>query len=86
MTPRRGRATNQNQGVGATPDGELASLPHVLTVVEAARILRISPASVYRGVRDGTVPALRINRRVLIPRDAIASLLHRAAQHREKGR
>lgn len=62
MASKRGRGPNSNPYERAAPEAELASLPDVLTVVEAARVLRISPASVYRGVREGTVPALRIDR------------------------
>ena len=43
----------------------------MLTVPEAAQILRINKIAVYELARVGRIPALRIGRRVLIPRDAL---------------
>lgn len=43
----------------------------MLTVPEAAQILRIDKITVYELARVGRIPALRIGRRVLIPRDAL---------------
>ncbi len=43
----------------------------MLTVPEAAQILRIDKITVYELARAGRIPALRIGRRVLIPRDAL---------------
>ncbi len=40
----------------------------VLTVDEAARILRISRGLAFAATRDGTLPSIRIGRRILIPR------------------
>ncbi|HXH78141.1 helix-turn-helix domain-containing protein [Nocardioides sp.] len=45
-----------------TPDLE------VLNRVEVARLLAIDPRTVDHGIDDGTIPAVRIGRRVLIPR------------------
>ena len=47
-----------------------------LTVAEAAKALGLSRNSVYEGVRRGEIPALRIGRRVVIPRTALAALFH----------
>jgi excisionase family DNA binding protein len=46
-----------------------------LTVEEAAATLGISRASAYEGVRRGEIPAIRIGRRVLVPRVALDRLL-----------
>ena len=53
----------------------LASLEaaHVLTVDEAAKLLRISRGLAFQAVRAGKLPHVRIGRRILIPR---ATLLH----------
>ena len=46
-----------------------------LTVEEAAATLGISRASAYEGVRRGEIPAIRIGRRVRVPRVALDRLL-----------
>lgn len=43
----------------------------MLTVPEAAQILRIDKVTVYELAKSNGFPALRIGRRVLIPRDAL---------------
>ena len=43
----------------------------MLTVPEAARILRIDKVTVYKLAKSNGFPALRIGRRVLIPREAL---------------
>ena len=50
-------------------------LPLMLTVEEAAEVLRIGKNSAYAAVADGSVPSVRIGRVIRIPRDALASLL-----------
>ena len=51
------------------------TLGPVLTVDEAAAYLRISRGLAFAAVRDGTLPSLRIGRRILIPRRALDLLL-----------
>ena len=53
-------------------------LPDVLTVDEAACLLRISRGLAFAAVRDATIPSIRIGRRILIPRDRLLSELLRA--------
>lgn len=43
----------------------------MLTVPEAAQILRIDKVTVYELAKSNGFPALRIGRRVLIPREAL---------------
>ena len=47
----------------------------VLTVDEVAKLLRISRASAYEGVKTGAIPSVRVNRRILIPAAQIARML-----------
>jgi len=47
----------------------------VLTVSEAAEILRVSRAFAYELVARGTLPAVHLGRRILIPRLALERLL-----------
>jgi excisionase family DNA binding protein len=53
----------------------LADLPDVLTVDEAAKILRISRSTAYAAVRKGDLPVLRIGRRILIPKANLMTVL-----------
>ncbi len=48
---------------------------HVLTVEEAAKILRISRNSAYEAVKRGDIPSVRIGRRVLVPRTSLEKML-----------
>ncbi len=51
----------------------------LLTVNEAARMLRVSRASVYRRIADGQIPALRIgdgHGPLRIPSDELDAWLH----------
>ena len=49
--------------------------PQVLTVDETARLLRISRGLAFTAVRDGTLPSIRIGRRILIPRQALDDVI-----------
>ena len=46
-----------------------------LTVSEAAQALGLSRNSCYQAVETGTLPSLRIGKRILIPRFALERLL-----------
>ena len=48
-----------------------------LTVDEAARRLGISRGLAFKAVRDGVLPAIRIGRRLLVPRTGFERLLSR---------
>jgi excisionase family DNA binding protein len=43
----------------------------VLTVSEAAKVLRVSRSFAYELITQGELPALRLGRRVLVPRAAL---------------
>ena len=51
----------------------------LLTVSEAARLLRLSRAFTYELVNRGDLPAVRFGRRVLVPRAALERCLAQAA-------
>lgn len=46
-----------------------------LTVTEAAACLGISRNTAYQAVREGTVPSIRVGRRILVPVHALEELL-----------
>lgn len=53
----------------------MSELPLVLTVEEAADVLRISRGSAYEGVRTGAIPCVRIGRTIRVPRHLLLQLL-----------
>jgi excisionase family DNA binding protein len=50
-------------------------LPPVLTVVQTAAFLGVSRGLAYEAARTGEIPALRIGRRIVVPRDALLARL-----------
>jgi excisionase family DNA binding protein len=53
----------------------LATLPEVLTVREAAAILRVGRNQLYQAVTRGELGAVRIGRSIRIPKQALLDLL-----------
>jgi excisionase family DNA binding protein len=51
-----------------------------VTVDEAARLLGVSRGSAYEAVRAGTIPSIRVGRRILIPRQALLALVENGGQ------
>lgn len=51
-------------------------LPSVLTIRDCAADLQLSREAVYRAVRAGEIPSLKIGSRILIPRDRYQRLLN----------
>jgi excisionase family DNA binding protein len=54
---------------------EISPPEETLSVPDAARVLGIGRALAYRAVRRGEIPSIRIGRRYLVPRAALARLL-----------
>ena len=57
-----------------------AASPAFYTVPEAARILRVTPATIYRAIREDAFPAVRIRTRYVIPATAVDWLAAQAAE------
>jgi excisionase family DNA binding protein len=51
------------------------------SITEVAEMLGISPSMAYESVHRGEIPAVRIGRRVLVPKDRLADLLELDADH-----
>ena len=47
----------------------------VLTIEEAARLLKIGRSCAYEAARRGELPILRLGRRMLVPKAALERLL-----------
>ncbi len=56
-------------------DAEMTENRLVLTVEEAAGLLRISRGLAYEMVRTGRLPSIRLGRRIVVPRPALHKLL-----------
>ncbi len=57
-----------------------AVTPAFYTVAEAARVLRVTPATIYRAIREDAFPAVRIRTRYVIPASAVDRLATEAAE------
>jgi excisionase family DNA binding protein len=55
--------------------GTVARLPEVLTVREAAAVLRVGRNQLYQAVERGQLRAVRIGRSIRIPKQALLDLL-----------
>ena len=53
----------------------LADLPDVLTVAEAAKVLRLGRNTAYEAVQRGEIPAIKIGRRLIVPKAALLNIL-----------
>lgn len=70
-------ATSQTAGEPVTT---LADLPLMLTVEETARVLRIGRNRAYEAVSQGSIPSIRIGRKIRVPRKALAECIGEADQ------
>ena len=50
----------------------------VLTPIETAKLLRIGRGTVYEQIRVGTIPSIRMGRKILIPKAALMKMLEGA--------
>jgi excisionase family DNA binding protein len=70
-------------GGSARPGGLDRRLTY--TVPETARILGISRGAAYAAAADRTIPTIRVGRRLLVPRAALARLLRMDPASEETG-
>ncbi|MDV6012224.1 helix-turn-helix domain-containing protein [Haloechinothrix sp. LS1_15] len=59
----------------STPVSSGAGRPAFYTVAEAAELLRVNPATVYRAIREDAFPAVRIRGRYVVPAAALDRLI-----------
>jgi len=59
---------------------ENGQAPRTLSVDQVAKLLGISRGLAFQGVRDGSIPAIRIGRRILVPRARLMALLGETEQ------
>ncbi|TRW46359.1 helix-turn-helix domain-containing protein [Georgenia yuyongxinii] len=70
-----GAAGNGGDGKVTTLDEAITSTRAILNLGEVAAVLGAHRRSVSRGVADGTIPSIRLGRRVLIPRLSFLAML-----------
>ena len=58
----------------------LEDLPLTLNAREAAQVLRISKSKVYELAQSESFPAIRIGKRVVIPRDKLIQWMNNQAE------
>nr|WP_277998842.1 helix-turn-helix domain-containing protein [Moorella sulfitireducens] len=59
-------------------------MPLVLTVTEAARLLRVGRSTAYEMANRGDIPVIKLGRRLLVRREALLKMLEAAAIKTEK--
>lgn len=59
----------------ATRTGQIADLPDVLSVADLAAILRIGESTAYRLIAERRIRALRLGRRIVVPKASLVALL-----------
>ncbi|MFD0203815.1 MULTISPECIES: helix-turn-helix domain-containing protein [Saccharothrix] len=67
----------------AATSGAASRSPLFYTVAEAARIMRVDPATVYRAIRENAFPAVRLRTRYVVPARAVEELAEQAAESGE---
>lgn len=60
------------------PSMQTTEPPLVLTIEEAAKLLRIGRSAAYEAARRGELPAVRIGRTLRVPRHALEEMLRDA--------
>lgn len=53
----------------------LEKAPDIMTVMEAAKILKVGRSTMYRLIEDGSIRHVRIGRKILIPREYLRLFL-----------
>lgn len=61
-----------------TRNDRLEDFGDVLTIAEAGRVMRLGRNSAYAAAASGELPTVRIGRKLLVPRQALAKMLEAA--------
>jgi excisionase family DNA binding protein len=77
MAPARDKRGRKRDAIGGQIE-QLWEGRHTFSVDEAARILGVSRASAYTAIKNRELPAIRIGKRLVIPRRSIERLLEGA--------
>lgn len=55
-------------------------MPELVTLKAAAGELNVSPATIYRAVKEGNLPVIRVGKRYLVNRETLLQDLTRKAE------
>lgn len=58
----------------------LENCPDILTVMEAAKVLRVGRSTMYKLVGNGEIKCVKIGRKLLIPKKCLQSFLELTAE------
>lgn len=53
----------------------IAAAPDVMTIPEAASILRVNPSTLYRATREGSFPSVKVRGKVVVTKSALIAYL-----------
>ena len=83
VRPYTNSAAPQNP-IPIRPESDVLSEPDLslLTVVEAAKVLRISRNLAYELVARGEIPSVRLGRIIRVPRSALDAIVRDASVHK----
>ena len=59
---------------------ERSERPAFYTVAEAARLLRVNPATICRAIQADAFPAVRVRSRYVVPAEAVSRLAEHATE------
>lgn len=77
-----GSQTNQDRAHSTRGDengpAQHSESPRFYSVSEAAKIVRTAPVTLYRAIREGEFPAVRIRGRLIVPARALDAMVSTA--------
>lgn len=60
----------------AVASEEHEEFPEIMTPAEAARFLRLGKNGIYDAIKAGSIPSIRVGRRILLSRNSLRQLFH----------
>jgi len=71
--------TQERGGTAVTAVESAAQTPRFYSVTQVAQIFGMAPVTVYRAIRAGQFPAVRIRGRLIVPAEAVETMANVAA-------
>jgi len=71
--------TQERGGTAVTAAENPAQTPRFYSVAQVAQIFGMAPVTVYRAIRAGQFPAVRIRGRLIVPAKAVEAMADAAA-------
>lgn len=64
--------------MGPPLQAQVSTGPRFLSVAAVARVLSVSEVTLYRAIRNGQFPAIKVRRRYVVPASALDAMEHAA--------